>query len=415
MSQSAIGLLAVGLHVAGDALQRRAGQRHVLGTDAELDRDRQPRRRGEVIGERLDRDQRTPPAGLGQGEQAVEIELGRRQHAFELRLASERQLGIAFELHRPVVRPVLKLDLFEHRRRAVAPDLAADAPRFDDQRLRPCGRAADRTRQIQRALEARDAALDPDRSVGLGQQGTVDRIDAEPHAHGAVIAGAAGGDAIGIMLAGQHEGAFALDRSGERPQLALEFQLLEHQTGAARRVGEDGAAVHDVEPLDRKRIRVEADRRRRPVEVSGSVQPEREFRAFDAQIGRPPFAAHQGAERELDAEPARAHGAGVARAGNVDALQRQGRRRQEARVDRAGDAHLQPGELARPRLELAAILVPIDEKRSDQRRHQRQDDRNRKTEQRRLHAVSKAGLLGAAAAGDGARRRTRLGTHHRAR
>ena len=74
-------------------------------------------------------------------------------------------------------------------------------------------------------------------------------------------------------------------------------------------------------------------------------------------------------------------------------LQCQRGRRKRPRLDRTGDAHLQAGQPAGPVLELAAILVPIDEKRTDQRRHQRQDDRNRNTEQRRLHAVSKAGLL----------------------
>ena len=79
------------------------------------------------------------------------------------------------------------------------------------------------------------------------------------------------------------------------------------------------------------------------------------------------------------------------------------RGRQQARIDRPGDTELEPGQAARPGLELAAIAAPIDKKRPDQRRHQRQDDRDRKTEQRRLHAVSTAGPAEAARTGRRAR------------
>ena len=57
-----------------------------------------------------------------------------------------------------------------------------------------------------------------------------------------------------------------------------------------------------------------------------------------------------------------------------------------------GFAELEPGQAARARLELSAVGAPIDKMRPDQRRQQRQDDRNRKAEQRRLHAVSTSGL-----------------------
>jgi hypothetical protein len=38
-----------------------------------------------------------------------------------------------------------------------------------------------------------------------------------------------------------------------------------------------------------------------------------------------------------------------------------------------------------------AVIVPIDEVRPDQRCQQRQDQRNRQSQQRRLHARSRAG------------------------
>ena len=69
----------------------------------------------------------------------------------------------------------------------------------------------------------------------------------------------------------------------------------------------------------------------------------------------------------------------------------QARRRKEAGVDGPRDVEVEPGQAAGSGLELLAIAPPIDEKRPYQRRHQRQDERNRDTEQRRLHAVSTPG------------------------
>ena len=55
------------------------------------------------------------------------------------------------------------------------------------------------------------------------------------------------------------------------------------------------------------------------------------------------------------------------------------------------DMDVEAGQTARAGFELRAVAIPIDVKRSYQRRQQRQDDCNRKTEQRRLHAVTTAG------------------------
>src|SRR5207302_10632851 len=145
------------------------------------------------------------------------------------------------------------------------------------------------------------------------------------------------------------------------------------------------------EALDRERLRLFADGGDWPVDAAGAVEPDREVDAFEAHIGGAPLAARQRAELELDAEPAGLHRAGVARPGHFELPQHQRRRRQEPQLYRALGAYLQADQRARIGLELGAIAVPIDKMRADQRRGQRQDDRNRQTKQRRLHAVSKAG------------------------
>jgi hypothetical protein len=53
---------------------------------------------------------------------------------------------------------------------------------------------------------------------------------------------------------------------------------------------------------------------------------------------------------------------------------------------------IEPGQTAGAGFEFAAIALPIDKQRPHQRRQQRQDDRDRETEERRLHAVTTAGL-----------------------
>ena len=141
--------------------------------------ERQPLRAGEIVGQRLDGDQRPAPRLLRQRQHAVEIELRRGQHADQLWLLAEGQLGVTAQLERTVVRPVLELDLLEHRRGAVAFDAAGDAPRLDDQRLPALGSATDRPREGDAAFEARCAAVDPDRDVGVGGDRSLDRIDIE--------------------------------------------------------------------------------------------------------------------------------------------------------------------------------------------------------------------------------------------
>ena len=236
--------------------------------------------------------------------------------------------------------------------------------------------------------------------------GSCTEFDREPHPHAAILGNAAGGNAIRIALAGDDEGAVAFDRPGQRTQLALEFQLLKRETRVARGVGEDGAAVRDVQALDRDPLEVEAELRQRPSHTTGTVEPGREFGPLQPSLRDAPFAAHQRSERKLDPQRAGAHLAALVGSAELDALQHDGRGGKQAGIDGAGDAKIESGQLACPGLELPAIAAPIDKLRPYQRRHQRQDDCNRNTEQRCLHALSTAGLADARAPG-GVRRSVR--------
>ena len=163
LSTSQVPASASVVHIAADALQHGASERDILDADAELDRDRQPLRAGEVIGEGLDSGSgpvgASPPATPACGRGRAGSTTGRRPIAASGRTST----GIALELDRPIVGPVLEFDLLQHRRTAVAFDPAGDAPRLDDQPS-PRRRASDRTRQLQRAFEARDAAARSRRS-----------------------------------------------------------------------------------------------------------------------------------------------------------------------------------------------------------------------------------------------------------
>src|SRR5205814_4055308 len=108
-----------------------------------------------------------------------------------------------------------------------------------------------RSRERERSLEAWDAVVDPDRAVGIGRERLLDRIDIEPQPHRAVIAGATGRNAIGILLAAQQERALALEGTSERAQFTLELELFQHRVGVAGGVPEQCAAIDDVEALDR--------------------------------------------------------------------------------------------------------------------------------------------------------------------
>ena len=103
------------------------------------------------------------------------------------------------------------------------------------------------------------------------------------------------------MLAGNIKGAIPFDRPRQRAQVAVEFHLLEHETGVARGVDEHGTAVLDIQALDRNRFEIEAKLRDRPGQLAGRIKPGREFGTFQPRVGDAPCAPHQGPERKLDA------------------------------------------------------------------------------------------------------------------
>ena len=164
-----------------------------------------------VVGKGLDGGERPAALRLRQRQDAVEIDLRRRQHAGEAGDGAEIEQRIAAQPDRALVGAVLELDLLDHRARAVAVDLSGQAPGFEDLGLRSGRRPRERTRERHAADEARRAVLDRDEALGVGGQRPVDGIDIEPHAH-AIVADAARRDAIGIVLAVGIERSLPLDR-----------------------------------------------------------------------------------------------------------------------------------------------------------------------------------------------------------
>src|SRR5262249_34365737 len=194
--------------------------------------------------------------------------------------------------------------------------------------------ASDRAIDLEGAFEARHAALDQDQRVEVRAQRPVDRIEIEPYTRSG-LARSVGRNPERIAVAGKVESAFTLDRAEPRPQLAAEIELLEQQLRPARDIGQKYPAVDDVEPVDRQALELVAERRSRPIQSPGGVEPDGHFSALDPHLARAPFAAHQRAEREFQADAARAQRARVAAPGDLDLTKRQGRGWQQPRLDRA--------------------------------------------------------------------------------
>ena len=81
------------------------------------------------------------------------------------------------------------------------------------------------------------------------------------------------------------------------------------------------------------------------------------------------------------------------------ARKRHRRKRQQGCVDVAADHDLDADEPAGLGLEEGAVVVPVDDVRTHQRRQQRQDQRNRQAQQCRLHDGSGAGSRAASRLG----------------
>ena len=94
-----------------------------------------------------------------------------------------------------------------------------------------------------------------------------------------------------------------------------------------------------------------------------------------------------GAKPDLELERSGAQLRRAAARADLDIAQLDDRGRQDARVDRS-DAHAQSGEPSDLVFECGAVVVPVDNKRRNQRGNERQDHRDSQSEQRRLHGVS---------------------------
>ena len=81
----------------------------------------------------------------------------------------------------------------------------------------------------------------------------------------------------------------------------MKFHLVEHETGVARGIHEDGTAVLDIQAFDCNRFEVEAKLRDWPRQMTAWVKPGRELRSLEPRVGDAPCAPHQGPERKLDA------------------------------------------------------------------------------------------------------------------
>jgi hypothetical protein len=123
-----IPVIGIADHLAADALEHGAGQRHVLDADTEPDRDRRARCAAEEVRKGLDRNQRPSTARFRQAEQAVEINLGRGETYHQLRTRAEGQVCVAPQPDRAIVWPILELDLLKHGGGAIAADTAGVTP-----------------------------------------------------------------------------------------------------------------------------------------------------------------------------------------------------------------------------------------------------------------------------------------------
>ena len=97
------------------------------------------------------------------------------------------------------------------------------------------------------------------------------------------------------------------------------------------------------------------------------------------------FAAHERPKPDFKLDGAGTQARRTACLADLDIVQIDPRGRQDARVDRTVDVDGEAGQPARLLLECGAVTIPVDHKRGDQRRYQRQDECDGQSEQRRLH------------------------------
>ena len=350
----------------GDAI---AAERDLVDADADLDRNGGPEGAAGQLRDFADGRGRRRPRAVVACERAVEIDLTARQHAVEARALAEFEFGDAGELEPLLFRAVLEFELLHQRRGRAGPDLAADAPGLAQRLglLRAAARGdADRPRQAQGAVEFRRTAGERQHAVGFDAERMIDRVDIDMELERTFVGIAAGGDSERIKFAADGSGALALERAEQRARLAVEPESVQRRTAAIRRVGERQLAILDAQPVDRQIIRTEIDREIGRQQMAGRVEAEAQLRSDQMHLGRPPFAAHQRAKREFETERTRADL--VVAAADLDVVQRERWRRQQPRLDGAGDAHVDADQAARLRLEQRAMRAPVDQQWADQRR-----------------------------------------------
>src|SRR5262249_14815364 len=155
-----------------------------------------------------------------------------RDHAVEPRALAEDDLRRAGKLDRPLLGPVLDLDLLQQaaRRRQLHP--RGGAPEVARYAMSAAKDQTCRAREGHRAIKARHATLEPQHAVGFRRQLAVGRVEIELDLE-AVIAGAAHRDAVAIMVGPDQEAAFALERTDQRAEVAIEPQGIEDERGRA--------------------------------------------------------------------------------------------------------------------------------------------------------------------------------------
>ena len=206
---------------------------------------------------------------------------------------------------------------------------------------------------------------------------------------------AATGNSVAVRFVAGDKRSFAPERSEQRADVAVEREFLQCQTRARGGIGENDAAVFDAQSGDGQILRTPRARGNRPVDGAGTIEREIDLRRHQARLGSLHLAANERPEPHLEIDGAGAQSRLPARFADLDVAQLDARGRQDAGVDRTGHAHAQPGEAARLVLERRAEIIPIDDERRHQRRKERQNDRDRQSEQRRLHGVSELSLKSA--------------------
>ena len=300
-------------------------------------------------------------------------------------MLAECQLRFAAENDGPLVRPVLEREVLQRRRSRRGAHLAGELPRVVHHPLAARQRHSDRPRQRQRAIELRDAAVETQRTVDLGGQRTIRGVDAEPELEPAVLVEAIARYPIAVKLVADDKGAVAPERPGERADVAVERELLQHDARAGAGVGERDASVLDLKTRDGERVRTESRRWSGPVDRACAVDAETDLRRKEAQLRGLHLATQQRTKPDFDLDRAGPQLRLPARLADLDVAELDPRRRQNAGFYGAVDANSEAGELAGLLLERRTVVIPIDDKRRDQRRHERQNDSDGQSEQCRLH------------------------------